>query len=191
MAFEITNQPKRKCKLACWLMIIEHWLEKKYKMIRLLILLLAFVQTMKSYSQSIEKIKFAKNADHFFFFQKGLKSDTIIKNVSDKFYLLVPDSLKAYISITVENGRLQKTSNDSLLVFEYLSALKYETFYVPIESQQNSMIADKKRTNDPKNFELKTLINGSCERENNTILIRIINKKDDHLMIENLFYYKR
>lgn len=160
-------------------------------MVRLFILLLAFSLTLTCHSQSIAKIKFGKESGDFFFFQKGFKSDTIIKNVSDQFYFLVPDSLKAHISITVENGRLLKTSNDSLLVFDYLSALKYETFYVPIESQQNSVISDKKRSAVPKNLELKTLINGACERENNTVLIRITNKKEEKLMIENFFYYKR
>ncbi|MES2678483.1 MAG: hypothetical protein V4635_01300 [Bacteroidota bacterium] len=138
------------------------------------------------YSQPVEKIKFKKNSDLIYFFQKDAKSDTLFKNKPNLFYLLVPDSLRSGFVLSVENGRLMPTTNDSLLKFEYLPGLKYETFYAKTTGSQNTGAGNKNSMT----FELKTLINGTTDKHKNVIVIRISDKKEDKMQLENIFYYR-
>ncbi len=141
-----------------------------------------FVFTNAS-AQNPEKIKFQKNSTLIYFFPKGENKDSIVKNSNDLFYLVVPDSLKKHIVVYVENGKLIKTTNDSLVKLNYMQGLKYESQFVISEVAE----APKKIK---KEFELISLINGASSYEKNKILIQIINKKEEKVVIENVFFYR-
>jgi hypothetical protein len=141
-----------------------------------------FVFTNAS-AQNPEKIKFQKNSTLIYFFPKGANKDSIVKNSNDLFYLVVPDSLKKHILVYVENGKLIKTTNDSLVKLNYMQGLKYESQFVISEVAE----APKKIK---KEFELISLINGASSYEKNKILIQIINKKEEKVVIENVFFYR-
>ncbi len=142
-------------------------------------------------AQQPQKIRLKKEQSTVYFFQKGIKSDTIIKGGSDLFYLVVPDSLKPLLSILVENGRLVATANDSLVQFEFLKGLSYEGMYVPKdhESDQPGLSAAKDK-HVPR--VLKSLINGTAPTggDEKKIRIRLLNRKEDKTLIENYFYYR-
>ena len=142
-------------------------------------------------SQPVEKIKFAKTSYNFLFFQKGTKSDTISKNKSELFYFIIPDSLKQDVVISVENGRLQKTGNDSLLRLEYLPGLQYETFFSKIEGLKLGVDQKKSTKKSMIALEIKTLINGVSDKEKNTVTIKISSKKEEKVILENTFYYQK
>lgn len=134
-------------------------------------------------AQKPEKIKFQKNSTLIYFFPKSENKDSIVKNSNDLFYLVVPDSLKKHIIVYVENGKLVKTTNDSLVKLNYMQGLKYESQFVISEVTE----APKKIK---KEFELISLINGASSYEKNKILIQIINKKEEKVVIENVFFYR-
>lgn len=134
-------------------------------------------------AQNPEKIKFQKNPSLIYFFPKGANKDSIVKNSNDLFYLVVPDSLKKHIVVYVENGKLVKTTNDSLVKLNYMQGLKYESQFVISEVTE----APKKIK---KEFELISLINGASSYQKNKILIQIINKKEEKVLIENVFFYR-
>jgi hypothetical protein len=143
-------------------------------------LLFVFTNTT---AQNPEKIKFQKNAPLIYFFSKGANKDSVVKNSNDLFYLVVPDSLKKHIVVYVENGKLTKTTNDSLVRLNYMQGLKYESQFVISEVTE----APKKIK---KEFELISLINGASSYQKNKILIQIINKKEEKVVIENVFFYR-
>jgi hypothetical protein len=134
-------------------------------------------------AQHPEKIKFQKNSSLIYFFSKDANKDSIVKNSNDLFYLVVPDSLKKHIVVYVENGKLVKTTNDSLVKLNYMQGLKYESQFVINEVAEASKKIKKE-------FELISLINGASSYEKNKILIQIINKKEEKVVIENVFFYR-
>jgi hypothetical protein len=137
------------------------------------------------FSQKIEKIKFQKNTSTIYFYQKGVFYDTISENFGNSFYLLVPDSIKKDITIFTENGRLVKTSNDSIVKLYHMSGLNYESQYIIKES--SSQAGFKKIQ---KQFQLISLINGTSNVQKNKIIIKITSKKESGLILENTFFYK-
>lgn len=130
-------------------------------------------------------IKFQKNLQIVYFFPKNTLTNSIINSSSDLFYLVVPDSLKKNISIRVENARLLKTGNDSIVKINYMPGLKYESMYVIEESQ----IPNSKKIK--KEFNFITLINGTATNPKNEIHIQIINKKEEKPVIEDLYFYQK
>lgn len=136
-------------------------------------------------AQTPEKIKFEKNSKLIYFFQKGATKDSVVKSTNDLFYLVIPDSMKKHIVIYVENGKLIKTINDSIVKLNYMQGLKYESLFV-INEVPVSEGAKKLR----KQFDMISLINGSSSYHKNKILIQIINKKEEKVVIENVFIYQ-
>jgi hypothetical protein len=137
-------------------------------------------------AQPVETIRFAKDPALVYFFQKGRSGDTITKSKSDLFYLLVPDSLKQDIFIFVKNGRLLTTGNDSLVRFSFLKGLSYESGYFPEEAETGK---PGPRTN--KKWVLKSAINGTPPAgSGHKIVIRVWNRSEDKVLMENVFYYK-
>ncbi len=137
----------------------------------------------KFYSQTIHTIRFKKSHQLIYFFQKGIKSDTIVKAQSDVFYLIVPDSLKPYISILVDNAQLLPTQNDSLVRINYLPGFNYESLFVRANN------TTKKPDGKPPP-QLQTLVNGTSALAKNQIRIKIVNKQEDEQVLENVFYYR-
>jgi hypothetical protein len=134
-------------------------------------------------AQTVQKVKFAKEPGLVYFFQEGVKSDTISKKTSNRFYFIAPDSLILTTTLSVENGQLVATGNDSILVCNYLPGLKYESVFY---KKEDSVIA----SNSKKKYELKTMINGASSFERDKILIQIIDQKSNRAFIENVFFWK-
>jgi hypothetical protein len=97
----------------------------------------------------------------------------------------VPDSIKKDITIFTENGRLVKTSNDSIVKLYHMSGLNYESQYIIKES--SSQAGFKKIQ---KQFQLISLINGTSNVQKNKIIIKFTSKKESGLILENTFFYK-
>lgn len=134
-------------------------------------------------SQTPQKIKFQKNSSLIYFFPKA-KTDSVISLSNDLFYLVIPDSLKRSIAIYIENGKMIRTSNDSIVQLNYMPGLKYESLYVINESKDP---VDNKLK---KEFEFISLINGSSSYPKNKMLIQVVNKKEEKVVIENTYIYK-
>ncbi|MBA3679869.1 MAG: hypothetical protein H0W73_01585 [Bacteroidetes bacterium] len=135
-------------------------------------------------SQTPQKIKFQKNSTLIYFFPKESKTDSFISTSNDLFYLVVPDSLKRSIAIYVENGKILRSGNDSIVRLSYLPGLKYESLYVIKETKDPG---DKKLK---KEFEFISLINGASSYAKNKMLVQIINKNEEKVVIENVYIYK-
>lgn len=135
-----------------------------------------------SSAQSVEKIKFKKQNSLLYFYQKGPKSDTIVKNKSDLFYLVVPDTLKDKIVIFVDNGQFISTPNDSIVKLNFVPGFNYESFFLPEEQRALTTHAKKQ-------FHFKTLVNGTSLQPINGVRFKIVNKKEDAVIIENVFFY--
>jgi hypothetical protein len=159
---------------------------KNYK---LLSIGLTLIGSHLLYCQPHQIIKFAKQQNGFYFFKKGNSGDSIIKNKSDLFYLIVADSMKPGFSLSVENGRLIKTTNDSLVKFEHMPGLKYETLYTLDGPSGDTISAFYKEKKALKRYGLITLINGTSDKEKNIVVCKIDDKKKEGLILENRFLY--
>lgn len=134
------------------------------------------------FAQSNNLLKFKKDTQQLYFFQKENQNDSIIKNQNDLFYLVITSNYKSNISILLDNGQLIETNNDSIFKLIYIGGFKYESFFNVVDNvNQNNL--------QPKPFEYKTLINGLSNLEKNRIKIQIINKKEDIIILENNFIY--
>jgi hypothetical protein len=144
------------------------------------IFLVLISTVVSSYSQN-SKIKVRKPNDQLYFFQKGTRSDTIVKGRYDLFYLIIPDSLKRELVITVNNGNFRKV-NDSIVQLLFIPGIKYECVYEEriIETGQRPY----KKTKD-----LKCMINGVTEESGNSV--EVIFKKKDAIkpLLENKFIF--
>jgi len=145
--------------------------------------LILFASSCFSYAQGSQKIKFAKDNSLVYFFQVDEKSDTISKNIADRFYFIVPDSLKSSTIISVDNGRLIQTKNDSILQFNYLPGLRYESLFLKKDFNALKEIPSKQ-------FDFKTQVNGPCNLEKTKILIQVIDRKSDNILIENVYWWR-
>ncbi len=123
-----------------------------------------------SFSASAQySLKVKKEDNRFLFFQKGIKSDTIIKNKSDLFYIKLPDSLKNNIQIFLKNGQFIKTDTDTLYRLIHISGMKYS------HSKPDSVF--------------NTLLEGNCTPSKN-ISIEFINTKTQGAFLKNIFIVK-
>ena len=144
---------------------------------------------LTGFSQNPDIIRIKKDKGYVLFFQKGSRSDTLLKNRNNLFYMLVPDSLKANVLFSVENGQLIKTTNDSLVQLNYLPGLSYEYKYIlKIEGQSTIFY----KSNLPKNLRTKqgqyeTLINGTSDFEEGKIRVQIRNTISSKLIDEFTF----
>jgi len=136
------------------------------------------------HSQTPGKIKFQKNSNLIYFFPKNSNTDSVVKSKTDIFYLVVPDSLKKFVTVYVENGKLLKTTSDSLVKLNYMPGLKYESQYVINEMPDSGAKGFKKV------FDLISLIDGPSSYQKSRILVKIINKKEEKVVIENVFLYR-
>lgn len=134
-------------------------------------------------AQESQKIRFSKRSDLIYFFQIGTKSDSIIKNKSDRFYFVLNDSLKGSIFIDVENGMFIKTENDSILKLDFLPGMRYETLHL-----KNTDAAYKENRSNF-HFELNTRVNGASEFDKKKIRIRIMDKRRNEVLMENVLVY--
>jgi hypothetical protein len=129
-------------------------------------IILLFI-SLSSSAQYALKVK--KEDNRFLFFQKGIKTDTIIKNKSDLFYIKLPDSLKNNIQIFLKNGQFIKTDTDTLYRLIHISGMKYS------HSKSDSVF--------------NTLLEGNCTPSKN-ISIEFINTKTQGAFLKNIFIVK-
>jgi hypothetical protein len=135
------------------------------------------------WTQSPDKIKFAKNSDLIYFFQVGTKSDTISKGVSDKFYLIVPDSLKESILFSLDNAQLIRSENDSMVICNYLPGLRYESIF--LNRGQDDLGEELLNI-----YEFKTLVNGTSVINKKKIIIQVIDRRKNKVLMENEFFVR-
>lgn len=114
-------------------------------------------------------LKVKKEDNRFLFFQKGLKSDTVIKNKNDLFYIKLPDSLKQNIQIFLNNGQFIKTDNDTIYRLIQIPGMKYS------HSKTDSVF--------------NTLLEGNCTPSKN-ISVEFINTKTQKVFLKNIFIAK-
>ena len=123
-----------------------------------------------SFSASAQySLKVKKEDNRFLFFQRGIKTDTIIKNKSDLFYIKLPDSLKNNIQIFLKNGQFIKTDTDTLYRLIHISGMKYS------HSKPDSVF--------------NTLLEGNCTPSKN-ISIEFINTKTQGAFLKNILIVK-
>lgn len=70
-------------------------------------------------------LKIKKEDNRFVFFQVGTKNDTLIKNKTDQFVMILPDSLKNNIQVFLKNGQFIKTGKDSIYQLRAIPGMKY------------------------------------------------------------------
>ena len=133
------------------------------------------------FAQNPEKIKFRKEGQ-LYFFKKG-SADTIIKNSSDVFYLVVPDSLKPWISIRIDNARLTETRNDSLVKVQYTPGMKYEALYTAQEISSDANPGAGK-------LRFRCMVNGASQVPGEKIKIELRDLKEDGPLLINEFFYR-
>ncbi len=157
-----------------------------------------FLFSLLCTSQEIPIIRIAKSKTQIYFFQKGIKGDTLVAGKNNFFYLQVPDSLKSSTILVVENGRLLADKNDSLVTLNFLRGLRYESGYSikkeDASIQKKEMVknqdSDFQQSKQKANYEFLSLISGTAPNPSNEIVIRLVNKKENSVLLENVFYFK-
>lgn len=129
-------------------------------------------------AQLPDKIKFKKENNGFFFFQKGNTTDTISLNRGDLFYLHVGDSLKKTISILVENASMWPVQGDTTIQLRYVPGIRYEHVYIKEQAHATG-------------YTFKSLVNGSAVVEKNKILIQVFDKRKEDIILENRYVFLR
>jgi len=114
-------------------------------------------------------IKIKKEDNRFLFFQLGQKSDIIIKNKTDLFFIKLPDSLAYQIEIHINNGQFTQTTSTNVYRLIPIIGMKYS------HTQQDTV--------------LNTLLEGSCT-SSKSINIKLINKIKNQLILKNDFLVK-
>ena len=148
---------------------------KKINLSHAAFFLLLFASSHASFSQDISIVHLKKEKP-FLFFQKGEQNGTLQKNKNDEFYLSVPDSLIASLSILTENGQLLASKGDSIYKFVYLKGLKYESLFLRNEK-------------DKQHVDFKVLINGATDYDPKKIRIQLFNRKTNLVILENIYSY--
>jgi hypothetical protein len=139
---------------------------------RNIIVLLIIILSLPSFCQEVPTIKLKKEKE-MVFFQKGEKLDTISLNKGDLFYLLFSRRHISLFTMTIDNGSLVNTANDSVYRLSYLPGLKYEMAYSTGDTAK-----------------LRPVIDGATALSREKIHVKIIDRTDGRVMLSNLFYYK-
>ncbi len=126
-------------------------------------------------AQDTRSIRFRKTQDLIYFFQKTQSSDSLVQGKNDLFYLLVPDTLKPFVSITVENAQLILQDNDSLVLCKHLPGIRYEHYY------QRDM--EQKLT-------YKVGVNGAAVVGAEEVVIDFTDKRTGLVIFTNRFRYR-
>ena len=150
-----------------------------------IIILFTFIALL-SKAQTPDKIK-VKKEDEFYFFQAGNKTDTISSNRNDLFYLKITGATRCETRIEIVNGRLYKTTNDTIFRLKRNPNLRYEHYF----SDSIFVAKHPKGQAKPENcHKFVTHINGAQEGDGNTITIHFYNINTRKTLLTNKFYYK-
>ena len=85
------------------------------------------------------------------------------------------------VSLQIDNGQFVSTSNDSIVKLNYMKKLKYENNYTHL---------NQKNPNKQSEWKFETLINGVSVLNENKISIKIIDRRNENILIENTFFYR-
>jgi hypothetical protein len=121
-------------------------------------------------AQDPEKIRFKKESQFIYFFQKQNASSLLVPGKNDLFYLLVPDTLKPFLVISSENAALILQKNDSLVLCKLLPGMRYEHFY---------------RRDEENKFRYKAGVNGASVIAPGEVLIQFTDKRNNAVLFEN------
>ena len=95
----------------------------KYRLI--LVALCGYLMTVAQ-----QKIHIKKQDNRFLFYQLGKHNDTITAHKNDLFLIKLPDSLKKYLSIQIENGQFRAVNKDSMIYqLQFIKGMKYSHQY--------------------------------------------------------------
>jgi hypothetical protein len=150
-----------------------------------IIILLLFIGSVTR-AQVPDKIKVRKE-DEFYFFQTGNKTDTISAGKNDLFYLKITGNTRCETRIEVVNGRLYRTSNDTIFQLKRNPNLQYEHYYSDSVFVGRDLKEPKPQRNCNK---FVTHINGALEGDGNVISIQFYNLNTRKTLLTNKFYYK-
>jgi hypothetical protein len=87
--------------------------------------------------------------------------------------------------IQVENGRLQKTQNDSLYQLVHMKGINYESVYEKV-----LIVLDEMESKPRVRYELKSRINGVPDQPGNVIRVTFKRESLATPLLENIFYFK-
>ncbi|MDX2173336.1 MAG: hypothetical protein SFY56_09460 [Bacteroidota bacterium] len=149
-----------------------------FKKTYLVILVLGLFYFLPAFSQTTTVIKVKKQNELVYFYQKGIKSDTLSVLKNNLFYFVLNDSLKLSTQLLLENATCVKTDNDSIIKIIFMPGLKYEAKYT------------KDKFDTSKGLKFVSLINGTTTFDKNQILIQVVSTLKNEPLIENKFYYK-
>lgn len=125
------------------------------------------------------------------FFQKGKNCDTLNKGVNDLFYLVVPDSLKPSVYLSIENGQLSSGGNDSLVKLSHLPGLRYDYIYVfekPYAEQDRSK---HKAIKQNQKGSYQSLIAGTSTTPPEQVTIKLLDSRLNKLLYERTWLYRK
>src|SRR4051812_35227807 len=142
-----------------------------------ILFLVLFFCAFGGYGQTPRKLRFEKDRSLIYFFQLGAPSDTITKEKTDRFVLLVPDSMKEQVRIDLDNAKIQAIK-DSLVTLMYLPGLRYEAIYARPYSPLGSPVEKPV---------LNVQINGAAQLERKKIRVQFIDRRNNKLILENQF----
>lgn len=138
-----------------------------------------------SYSQSELKMKVRAENGLVYFYKKGESGDSVLTKHNNQFYLVCKEPQKKNLLIHIDNARLMPLGNDSTVFAEYLPGLKYEAWFVQSE---DSLSAD--RTIQKGKMVFTSFLNGTTQVDKTRIRIQIYLKKENELILENVYDYK-
>jgi hypothetical protein len=146
-----------------------------------LFFLSSIVIPLASYSQ--ENLKLVVRAENgpVFFYLKGEKKDSTVSKNQNLFYLVCKVSQKKNLVFYIENARLKATNNDSLVQLEYLPGLKYEAWFVKAHDSTNV---------ESENMVFTSFLNGTSLLSKDQIKVQIYFKKENEVLLENIYYYR-
>lgn len=139
----------------------------------------------KTYSQSGLKMKVRADNGLVYFYKKGAIADSVLTKHNNQFHLVCRERQKKNILIHIENARLMPSGNDSTVFAEYLPGLKYEAWFVPSEDSVGADGTLKKG----KTF-IVSFLNGTTLLDRSRVRIQIYLKKENELVLENVYYYR-
>lgn len=120
-----------------------------------------------------------------YFYKTGQKADSVLTKHNNQFYLVCKESQKKNLLIQIDNARLMPMGNDSTVFAEYLPGLKYEAWFVQSE---DSLSADG--TIQKGKMVFTSFLNGTTQTDKTRIRIQIYLKKENELILENVYRYK-
>jgi hypothetical protein len=147
----------------------------KYKFLMAFLLL----TSLNVISQKTQSFRVRKPEGDLIFYQKGQMSDSLITNKTREFVLIVPEGMKKYLRIFLDNAQLVKTENDSVFNVNFIRGLAYECYY-----------SSYHKKNEKDNWEFLTLVNGVVPIPSQKIKIDIVDVRNQAILLSNVFYFK-